>query len=286
MSTPPFIDLPAGASVERWPVRGTERSVMHLAMDEAPTWAVLVPGFTGSKEDFIAVLPQLATRGVGAVSYDQLGQYESDGSDDPADYRLPLLAQDLGGVITRAQERFGRDDAPHLVGHSFGGLVSQQAVIDGVAVASFTALCTGPGALPGERQQGLAALIEALDHTSLADIWNMMRAIEAASDAPQPDPPVADFLHRRWLANSPVGLQEFGRLLLSQSSLSAAMTSAVSAGLRASVVWGEHDDAWPIDMQVAMGREWPARTEQLDGLGHSPNVDDPAALVEALLRGW
>ena len=42
----------------------------------------------------------------------------------------------------------------------------------------------------------------------------------------------------------------------------------------------------PIDLQVAMGREWPARTEQLDGLGHSPNVDDPAALVEALLRGW
>ena len=286
MSTPPFIDLPEGTRVERWPVRGTNRAVMHAGMEEAASWALLVPGFTGSKEDFIAVLPELGERGLGAVTFDQLGQFESDGSDHPADYRLPLLAQDLGAVINRAQERFGRHDRPHLVGHSFGGLVSQQAVIDGVRVASLTALCTGPGALPAERQEGLVALIDALGHISLADIWNMMRAIETASDARQPAPPVGDFLHRRWLANNPVGLQEFGRLLLSQPDLSEAMAAVVRAGLTASVIWGEHDDAWPIDMQAAMGKAWPARTEQLDGLGHSPNVDDPKALVDALLRGW
>ena len=42
----------------------------------------------------------------------------------------------------------------------------------------------------------------------------------------------------------------------------------------------------PRTLQAAMGKAWPARTEQLDGLGHSPNVDDPKALVDALLRGW
>ena len=59
----------------------------------------MVPGFTGSKEDFIAVLPLLAEAEVGVVTFDQLGQYESDGSDRPEDYAIELLAADVGEII-------------------------------------------------------------------------------------------------------------------------------------------------------------------------------------------
>ncbi len=38
---------------------------------------------------------------------------------------LHRLAEDLASVIGHAAERLGRADAPHLVGHSFGGLVAQ-----------------------------------------------------------------------------------------------------------------------------------------------------------------
>lgn len=286
MSTPPFVDLPQGSSVEWWPVRGSLRAVMHTGLRDTRSWAVLVPGFTGSKEDFIAVLPLLAESGVGALSYDQLGQFESDGSPHAADYALDLLAADLAEVIADARRRFDFDGPVHLVGHSFGGLVSQRALIDGVDVASFTALCTGPGALPRERHGGLADLVDALGHHDPDEIWAVMRAMDLAAGVGAPAPPIADFLRRRWLANHPVSLQQFGRLLMEQESLTTQMVDTVTSRIPATVMWGENDDAWPIPVQAQMARDWGAPGIQLDGLGHSPNAQDPAALVAALLRCW
>lgn len=260
---------------------------MYAGMTEAVTsWCVLVPGFTGSKEDFIAVLPILAREGVGAVSFDQLGQYQSDGSSRRADYDLGLLASDVVEVIAQARIRFGCESAPHLVGHSFGGLVAQRAVVDAAPVASLTTLCSGPGALPPDRHAGLVDLVAALGDPDLAAIWMTMAQIDAAAGVPAPPPAIAEFLRRRWMANHPVGLQQFARLLLEQPDLTSQMAEALSGGPPAAVIWGEHDDAWPVPMQADMARSWGARAVQLDGLGHSPNADDPEALVAALLGGW
>ena len=149
VSTPPFVDVPAGVAAGRWPVRGAQRAVLHAGLAGATDWAVLVPGFTGSKEDFIAVLPLLADAGIGAVAFDQLGQFESDGSPDAADYSLSLLGADVAAVARCAVEQAGAIGAPRLVGHSFGGLVAAQSVIDGsLQPSSLVLLCTGPGALP------------------------------------------------------------------------------------------------------------------------------------------
>jgi pimeloyl-ACP methyl ester carboxylesterase len=46
--------------------------------------ALLVAGYTGSKEDFAPLLAPLADAGLRAVAIDQRGQYESPGPDDPA----------------------------------------------------------------------------------------------------------------------------------------------------------------------------------------------------------
>ncbi|MBK9740729.1 MAG: alpha/beta hydrolase [Actinobacteria bacterium] len=287
MSTPPFVDLPEGSSVEFFSIRETRRAVMHAGMTRAVTsWCVLVPGFTGSKEDFIAVLPILAREGVGAVSFDQLGQYQSDGSSCPGDYDLSLLAADVIEVIEQASRRFGCATPPHLVGHSMGGLVAQQAILDAAPVASFTALCSGPGALPPDRHAGLIDLVAALGDIDLAQIWATMQEMDASAGVPAPPPPIADFLRHRWMANHPVALQQFARLLLDQPDLTPAMAAVLSHRPPATVIWGEYDDAWPIPTQVQMARAWGARAVQLDGLGHSPNADDPEALVAALLGGW
>ncbi|MGY2061862.1 alpha/beta hydrolase, partial [Nocardia gipuzkoensis] len=85
--------------------------------------AVLVPGFTGSKEDFHALLPPLAAAGFRCVAYDQRGQFESEGPDDPDDYTIADFTADLLGVVESL-------DAPvHLLGHSFGGYVARNAVV-------------------------------------------------------------------------------------------------------------------------------------------------------------
>jgi pimeloyl-ACP methyl ester carboxylesterase len=286
MSTPPFVDLPAGVSVERWPVRGSERAVMHAGLDRGDEWVVLVPGFTGSKEDFIAVLPLLDAAGIGAVAIDQLGQFESDGSDAPSDYALPLLAEDVAEVINKARMRSGRADQPHLLGHSFGGLVAQEAVAGGaVRPASLVLLCTGPGALPPARWEALPDLVAALEHADLAQIWRIMRDMELAEDIVPPAPDVAAFLERRWHANNPVQLREFAIALMQQPPLTPRVADA-STGLPIAVLWGEHDDAWPIEMQRGMASLLGASAIELGGVGHSPNATDPQQLVEALLVAW
>jgi pimeloyl-ACP methyl ester carboxylesterase len=285
VSTPPFIDLPEGVLVDRLPARGSQRAVMHTEMIRGQ-WAVLVPGFTGSKEDFIAVLPLLANAGIDALSYDQLGQFESDASADPADYDLALLGTDLAEVIDSAVRRWGLARRPLLVGHSFGGLVAQRALADGLSVEGFVALCTGPGALPPHRHGGLSDLVDALPHTDMDAIWAIMRAeAEAAGKAPA-DPQVRDFLRRRWLGNDPHQIREFAHQLMTAPAVTAQMRDRVSAGLPVTVMWGELDDAWPTDLQARMANDWGARAVQLDGAGHSPNAQLPVVLVEALLAAW
>ena len=53
---------------------------------------VLVPGYTGTKEDFAAVLPPLAAAGRHLVAIDQRGQFESAGPDSPDAYTVDALA--------------------------------------------------------------------------------------------------------------------------------------------------------------------------------------------------
>jgi pimeloyl-ACP methyl ester carboxylesterase len=283
MSTPPRVDLPAGVSADRWSVRGGRRAVLHTQVVDPRAWAVLVPGFTGSKEDFIAVLPALAERGVTALSYDHLGQHESDGSADPADYDLARLAADLGEVVAQAGLRLGVAGPPHLVGHSFGGLVAKQALLDGaVAPASYVALCSGPGALPAERWRGLPDLVDALPHTDLSVIWSV---VAAAADGPKPPPEVAAFLERRWLAHEPMHLRVVAGHLMLTPDMSAELSRAV-ADVPVTVMWGEHDDAWPIDVQRGLAGALRADAVEIPGVGHSPNAEDPELLADLLLRAW
>ena len=44
---------------------------------------VMVPGFTGSREDFLPMAPFVTAEGYRLISYSQLGQYDSDGPDGP-----------------------------------------------------------------------------------------------------------------------------------------------------------------------------------------------------------
>ncbi|TGB13279.1 alpha/beta hydrolase, partial [Streptomyces palmae] len=79
MSTPPTLTLPSCATASRL-VTARGEFAMHDARPAAGPvrgTALLVPGFTGSKEDFIALLEPLATAGFRVVAVDGRGQYET-----------------------------------------------------------------------------------------------------------------------------------------------------------------------------------------------------------------
>ena len=57
--------------------------------------ALLVPGYTGSKEDFLPVLEPLATAGRTVVAMDLRGQYQSAPAADRGGYAPDQLAADV-----------------------------------------------------------------------------------------------------------------------------------------------------------------------------------------------
>lgn len=260
---------------------------MHAGMANTDAWALLIPGFTGSKEDFIAMPEHLERAGFGMVTFDQIGQHESWGSDDPEDYYLPALAGDVQCIIQEAQRRFGRTDPPHLVGHSFGGLVAQQFLIStDVLPRSFLAFCTGPGGLPPSRWGALPALVDALPHTDLGALWERKIELDEMSGAPQPPHEVQEFLASRWMRNHPRQLKQFAHILMDQPSFLESVAAIAQQGLPMAVMWGEFDDAWPIAEQQAMADAWGARSIELPGLGHSPNAEDPEQTAQAWVTVW
>src|SRR5438552_2365588 len=153
VSIPPSLDLPAEA---RRTTVETASGPLVAYVAEPPAGvitrppAVLVPGYTGSKEDFLPVLGPLARAGHRVVALDLRGQYESAGPEDPAAYTLDALAKDVADVLARLGE------PAHLLGHSFGGLVARRVVIGGVRPLTLALVGSGPAALGGAR----AAVIE------------------------------------------------------------------------------------------------------------------------------
>ena len=109
MSTPPFLELPAGVRATSLPTpRGELAALSAEPAQETGAPVLLVPGYTGSKEDFIAVLAPIAAAGHRVVALDQRGQFETPGDGDPSSYDVKVLADDVLAVLAG----LGRAGAP------------------------------------------------------------------------------------------------------------------------------------------------------------------------------
>src|SRR3954454_15994112 len=138
--------------------------------------ALLVAGYTGSKEDFAPLLAPLAEAGYRVVAFDQRGQFESPGPDDPSAYSVAELAADVVAVARVLHEESG--EPLHLLGHSFGGLVTRAAVLAEPALfTSFTLLGSGPSKLGGRRADQLEHLGPLLDTGGIELVHNTLEQV-------------------------------------------------------------------------------------------------------------
>jgi pimeloyl-ACP methyl ester carboxylesterase len=255
--------------------------------------ALLVPGFTGSKEDFLSVIGLLAAAGRRVVAIDMRGQYETPGTGDASAYSLSALAADVALI---ADEVGALDRSPadqhqvHLMGHSFGGLVAREVVLARAAMtSSLTLMSSGPGALTGPRTHDLRAALTALSAVPVTDlaglvkhIWEAEMEPAAAADGTAPD--VISFLRTRMLASCPLGLREMGQILLTCPDRTKGLRQAATTPLL--VLYGEEDDAWAPRIQERMAERLGAQRVCIPGAMHSPAVDAPETTASALTKFW
>lgn len=242
--------------------------------------ALLVPGYTGSKEDFLPLLRPLAANGFRAVAIDQRGQYESQWAADAAGYDADALAADVVAIADLLRTGSGE---LHLVGHSFGGLISRAAVlIAGERFTSLTLMSSGPAAITGPRRATIEAAEPILVERGMAALWQHLQTQAQADPSYVPvSPPVQRFLRDRFMANDPRGLQVMGSQLRSIADLTDQLSATEHAKL---VLHGASDDAWTPDVQREMARRLGAKHVVIPDAAHSPAVENAPATLEALIE--
>ncbi|MEV5430180.1 alpha/beta hydrolase [Streptomyces sp. NPDC052701] len=243
--------------------------------------ALLLPGFTGSKEDFTLLHGPLAARGYRSVAVDGRGQYESDGpEDDETAYAQRELARD---VLAQA-EALGTP--VHLVGHSLGGQIARAAVLaDHSPFRSLTLMASGPAEISVSQQQRVKLLRDALAVMSMAQVWGVIQAMGPPEEVGGPARGIGgrEHLRRRWLGTKPAQLLATGRQLCTEPDRVAELAAVP---LPFHVLSGTHDDTWPVALLDRMALRLNARRTVVEGAEHSPNVDQPLPTARALADFW
>ncbi|MFD4373485.1 alpha/beta fold hydrolase [Streptomyces sp. NPDC058527] len=283
MSKPRSLSLPPRTRAHRLEtVRGGFAVLDAGAAGERRGTVLMLPGYTGSKEDFLALLGPLSEAGYRVVAVDGRGQHESYGPRGRAAYRRRALALDAV-----AQAMALGDGPVHLLGHSFGGLVARSAaVLAPRAFRSLTLLSSGPGRVARPQRIRIRAL--RAGHALLAKdrVWRTTRWLDSRGEEPDVEVDSAEllgFLRRRWMLTRISQLSGAGRLLLRDPDGAAELAALP---LPVHVAYGSGEMVWPPAELAAAAARTGAHHTVVEGAGHSPNVSHPRELAERLTAFW
>lgn len=233
--------------------------------------AILVHGFTGSKEDFDFMAPLLVERGYRVATLDNRGQNDSPHSDRADAYSINSLARDL----IELSEKLGLKN-PHILGHSLGGMVAQRAVVQAPQLfASLTLMCSGPSANPRPRVEPM--------REQLASTSTMQEMWELYMDQSLREHPRYELMKRRWLRSDKRSVETHAHELMTFTSV---VPEIAATKIPTHVIYGAQDDAWPFEMQDQMAADLSAPVTVIADAGHCPNEDQPEMTADKVARFW
>ncbi len=252
---------------------GTKLALLTAEAAQPKGQVLAVHGFTGAKEDFLFLLPELAAKGWSASAVDLRGVHQST---SPGPYDLDTLSADLVAAA------YALGAPVHLVAHSFGGLAAQRAVIaDPGAFASLSLICSGPAGFMAAPTlvpvtiERLTAFQRELAGHDLAESWDAKAAYENV----EMHPAMASFLRERFVAGShAAALRNVEDLLYAPDMIEELAT----AGVPCAVLYGEHDGTWNQVTQNDMALRLGVAPIVVPDATHLPMLENVDATSEVL----
>jgi pimeloyl-ACP methyl ester carboxylesterase len=267
--------LPTGVTPSRFDAPSGSLAVLKAGAPGLPR-VVLVPGVTGSKEDFILMLPLLAAAGYSVLAYDMAGQYESRDAGPEnlmpprSHYDHELFVRDLLAVLE------SEAGPAHVLGYSFAGTVAQLALTRRPELfLSLTLLSAPPQSGQGFRGVKRIGWISGFT-TGRAGaalmIWGVDRNFVHVP------PGRLAFVRRRFLLTRRSSVADIIALMKRAPDLESAVGAIPIPKL---VAVGEHD-LWPTRLHRALAESIGAQLAVYP-TGHSPCETSPHQLVRDLL---
>ena len=261
---------PVGAVFSTFAAPSGELAMVSLGNPADPR-VVLIPGVTGSKEDFYLLAPILAAGGYYVQSFDLTGQYESaDAGPVPGGhYTYELLVADVVAFL--------RAGAPaHVLGYSFAGILSQIALVEHPHLfRSLTLLTTPPESgqsFRGVRTIGwLSWFLTGRQGAGLM-IWGIV------TNKNKVPPSRLAFVRERFALTRRSSVDDIVGLMKQVPDTRAAVAASPIPKL---VATGNHD-LWPTHLHAAFAQQI-AATLAVYHTGHSPCETAPNQLGRDML---
>lgn len=259
---------PVGSKSWRFSAPSGELAVVSVGDPQHPR-VVLVPGATGSKEDFALMLPLLAQAGFFVQSFDLAGQYESHAAGADTAYSYELFVGDLVAFLEAG--------APaHLLGYSFAGTVAQLvAVRRPDLVLSLALLTTPPGVgnvFTSMKWLGRIAPFASPHRGAGLMIWGIV------TNKNRVPPRRLQFVRARFALTSRRSVDEIVGLMMATPDLRSGVRALTVPKL---VAAGSHD-LWPLTAHERYARDIDADFRAY-ATGHSPSETTPHQLTADLL---
>ncbi|WP_369816249.1 alpha/beta fold hydrolase [Agromyces sp. Soil535] len=237
---------------------------------------VLVPGATGSKEDFVLMMPLLAAAGYRVESYDLAGQYESWEAgpwnlDPPRPrYDERLFLDDMLAVLDDGAGR------AHVLGYSFAGTVAELALLERPdRFASLTLLSAPPES--GQAFRGVKRIGPISGFTSPRQgaglmLWGIRNNFNRVP------PRRLAFVRERFALTRRESVDDIIGLMMQTPDVRTRLAASPVPKL---VAVGAHD-LWPRELHQRFAREIGARFAVYP-TGHSPCETAPHQLVRDMM---
>ena len=233
--------------------------------------AILVHGFTGSKEDFDFIAPLLANRGYRVTTFDNRGQHQSPHSLRDDAYTSASIARDIIELVATFKM-----SKPHLFGHSLGGVIAQVAAATAPdTFATLTLMCSGPE--PRSDTSDLEFMLENFPRHTMESAWDTFMAPGYIGH------PRIDLMKSRWLTSDMRSVLTHAKIL---ATFASRIKEIAATGIAAHVIYGDGDDRWPLEMQDQMAEELSAPVSVIKDAGHCPNEDQPDATAKVIADFW